>query len=312
MVCPGQAAGAWRRSRQQLRPLCTAHPAAKQGRLRKARKNDMANRSYLYSLSHAPAFYGDRPDIISGLSEWAYGIPFIYRLLMSGDPRLCASLVSDGLGDDPPEQKTRLYAISSPFAPGLARVQRFAGIVKFLAAAAPGVDAQPTPVSRRSPSFFGRIEQIFAPSRAMAGAPPSPPVATQNIAVWLDEMSAFLCAHQHDFLLLETVELDTMSEDTEAGLRQCVETEIAHCRRVGAAFDALPASPEEAARELGRFARENNESPLDVFHGLRFDDECDSTRTGATDYPLGLSNWSDVLYFELLNRADFDAQRTAA
>ena len=92
----------------------------------------MANRSYLYSLSNRPAAYADRPDSISGLSEWPYYVPFLSRLLMSGDPQLCASLVSDGFDEDPPDRKTPLYAISSRFGPGFERVKRFAAIVQTL------------------------------------------------------------------------------------------------------------------------------------------------------------------------------------
>ncbi|WYX18057.1 hypothetical protein WJ973_17375 [Achromobacter xylosoxidans] len=90
----------------------------------------MANRSYLYSLSNRPASYADRPETICGLSEWPYAVPFSYRLLMSGDPQLCASLIADGLEDDEPHRRTRLYAISSRFEPGLARIKRFAEIVR--------------------------------------------------------------------------------------------------------------------------------------------------------------------------------------
>lgn len=50
-------------------------------------------------------------------------------------------------------------------------------------------------------------------------------------------------------------------------------------------------------------------APLDAFFGLRLDDDCDSTRTRATEHPLGLQ-WSEVLYFELWNRAEFEAQRS--
>ena len=75
----------------------------------------MANRAYLYSLSKPPTSYSDRPDTICGLSEWAYGVPFSYRVLMSGNPRACASLISDGLEDDPKDKKTKLYAISGDF-----------------------------------------------------------------------------------------------------------------------------------------------------------------------------------------------------
>ncbi|WP_459166363.1 DUF7822 domain-containing protein, partial [Achromobacter xylosoxidans] len=104
----------------------------------------MANRSYLYSLSNRPASYADRPETICGLSEWPYAVPFSYRLLMSGDPQLCASLIADGLEDDEPHRRTRLYAISSRFEPGLARIKRFAEIVRAaVGGAAPATAATP-------------------------------------------------------------------------------------------------------------------------------------------------------------------------
>ena len=266
----------------------------------------MANRSYLYSLSNRPTSYEDRPETISGLSEWAYDVPFIYRLLMSADPQLCASLVSDGLDDDEAEQKTRLYGISSPFDAGYERVKRFAGIVRWIAAA-PRVTVAPAPAP--PPSLFGRLKQAFSapatPSRPAAPAPST----VQHLPAWLDETLAFLEAHRDAFLLLETIELDTMSEAEEGPLRACVEAEIARCRHVGAAFEALPADVGEAARALRQAAAERGAAPLDAFFGLRFDDDCDSTRARATEHPLGLTNWSEVLYFDLFNRAEFEAHR---
>ncbi|MDP9898779.1 DUF7822 domain-containing protein [Variovorax ginsengisoli] len=269
----------------------------------------MANRSYLYSLSNRPTSYDDRPETIAGLSEWAYDVPFIYRLLMSADPQLCASLVADGLDhDEESDKETRLYAISSPFAPGLERVTRFAEILKILAVSAPPV--QPAPPEPPA-SIVGRFKQIFsnAPSRAATPAPASADssAAMAYFPAWLDEAVAFLEAHRDEFLLLETIELDTMTEGEEDGLRQCVEAEIETCRQVGAAFDALPADLHEAAQLLRLAAAEEAAPPLDAFFGLRFDDDCDSTRTGATDKPLGLTNWSEVLYFGLFNRAEFEA-----
>lgn len=268
----------------------------------------MANRSYLYSLGNRPTSYEDRPETISGLSEWAYNVPFVYRLLMSADPRLCASLVSDGLEDDEEfGEKTRLHAISSPFAPGFERVRRFAEIVKVLAATvSPSAAA---PAAAPSVSLLGRLKQMFPPAAPPAEAPAQVAAALEHLPGWLDETVAFLAAHRDDFLLLETVELDMMSEGEEEGLRACVEAEIERCRHVGAAFDALPADLHEAAQLLRRAAEEEGPPPLYAFHGLRFDDECDSTRTGATDTPLGLTNWSEVLYFGLFNRAEFEADK---
>lgn len=216
----------------------------------------MANRSYLYSLSNRPTSYADRPETISGLSEWPYAVPFSYRVLMSGEPRLCASLVSDGFDDDPPERRTRLHAISGEFDAGFARLTRLVAAVRAVAESA-------------------------------------------DLRAGLDETETFLAARRDRFLLLETVELDCMTEDGEDGLRACVEREIDLCRQAGAAVDALPADAADAGAALVKLARQ----PETPFHGLVLDDAFDSG-----DQPLGLA-WAEVLYFDLWNRAEFDANR---
>lgn len=283
-----------------VRPLIAPHP--------------MANRSYLYSLSNRPAAYADRPETIVGLSEWPYDVPFIYRLLMSGDPQPCASLVSDGMEDEEPGSKTRLYAISSVFEPGYARVRRFADIVRAAVAQAPappqassaavGAAGAPQPAS-----FMDRVKQMFSPQANAAPAPvPAPPAApaSDQLLAALDETLAFLDAHRDSHLLLETIELDIMSHAGEAELKACVDAEIVRCRHAGAALDALPANVDEAARALRTAVAGQAAEPLDAFHGLRLDNDFDSTRTGATERPMGLY-WSDVLYFELFNCSQFEA-----
>ncbi len=274
----------------------------------------MANRSYLYSLSNRPTSYSDRPETISGLSEWAYDVPFIYRLLMSGDPQLCASLISDGLDDDEPGQRTKLYAISSPFEPGFERVKRFAEILRVaVAVLPPAVSALPASGPPQPASFFERVKRLFSPGKKPGSSIPvqaaiksyAPP---SNLLVALGETIAFLEAHRDSHLLLETIELDIMSESGEAALKASVEQELARCKHAGAAIDALPADITEAARQLKLATVQQAEEPLDVLFGLRLDNEFDSTRDNATEYPLGLE-WSDVLYFELLNRSEFEARR---
>lgn len=224
----------------------------------------MANRSYLYSLGNRPTSYADRPETISGLSEWAYAVPFGYRVLMSGDPRPCASLVSDGFEDEPPETKTRLYGVSAEFDAGFARLTRFCAAVRSVCGGADGLRAA------------------------------------------LDETETFLAAHRDRYLLLETIELDIMTEESEDGLRASVEREIALCRAAGAAVDALPADPAAAGAVLAKATASRSEAPLDAFHGLTLDDGFDNSRGGGD--PLGLSWWTDVLYFDLHNRAEFDAR----
>ena len=226
----------------------------------------MANRSYLYSTSNRPESYSDRPDTISGLSEWPYAIPFSYRLLLSGDPRLCASLISDGFSDDPPERPTKLYAISGEFDTGHARLAKFAAVVR---AACDSADLRAA----------------------------------------LDETERFLDAHRDRYLLLETVELDTMTESAPDALRSAVEGHIGLCRAAGAAVDALPGDVTEAAAVLAKAAAQRAEAPLDAFHGLVLDDGFDNTRDDRTDNPIGLSWWTEVLYFALWNRAEFAANQ---
>lgn len=56
----------------------------------------MANRSYLYSTNILPG-----PDAkvngrkLIGISEWAYDIPIVFKLLLSGAPRTCLSSIWD-------------------------------------------------------------------------------------------------------------------------------------------------------------------------------------------------------------------------
>lgn len=272
----------------------------------------MANRSYLYSLSNRPTHYTDRPETISGLSEWPYAVPFMYRLLMSGDPQLCASLIADGLEDDEPEHRTRLPAISSTFAPGLARVRRFAEIVR-AAVATPAPAAAPEMAATEPASLLGKLKRMFssadaAPAGAAKSVARGGPTSVTQLLEALDETLAFLEAHRDEYLLLETVELELMMESGEAALKANAEKEIARCVRAGAALDTLPADPAEAGRQLLAATRERCAPPLDAFHGLRLDDGFDGSRNGNTDYVLGLV-WSDVLYFALYNRAEFEAHK---
>ncbi len=56
----------------------------------------MANRSYLYALNAVPALGVDPLTLeVTGLSEYAYDIPLAFKLLVSGNPRACPSLVWD-------------------------------------------------------------------------------------------------------------------------------------------------------------------------------------------------------------------------
>ncbi|WP_445365696.1 hypothetical protein ACJJJB_02700 [Microbulbifer sp. ANSA001] len=221
----------------------------------------MANRSYLYSLSNQPKSYSDRPDTISGLSEWPYNIPFTYRVLMSGNPKLCASLVSDGFDNDSPDNKTQLYAISSDFETGFARLKKFIEVLRVIG------------------------KEIDGLQESM-----------------LNETLEFLEEHKDSYLLLETIELDCMDESEEAVLRGYVEGEISACREAGSAIDALPEDPEVAAGIVINAAKNKSEAAPSAFYGLQFNDKFDDIES---EPPLGLY-WSDILYYELENKEEFE------
>lgn len=256
----------------------------------------MANRAYLYSLSHVPSAYVDRPEAITGLSEWPYAVPFAYRVLLSAEPKLCPSLLADGLDSDEPGHATPLWAIAAPFEPGMARLEKLLAAVSVLAAGEP-------PSAPAPRTLWQRLRGIAPPPPA-ALRPPSP--ALQEA---IDDTRRYLHAHRDAFVLLETVELDLMSEDSADGLRAAAEHERQLCVAAGAAIDALPNDPGQAALELLRACAGRAAPPLDALHGLQPDDAFDTTRDGSTEYPLGLSYWNDILYFAPANRADFQSSR---
>ena len=170
----------------------------------------MANRSYLYSLSNRPTSYVDRPETVSGLSEWGYLVPLSYRILMSGDPQLCSSLISNGFEDEPEGEKTKLYAICSDFETGFSRLKTFFNVLN---AAIPSDSA---------------------------------PYLSEEIA----NAIAFLETHRDKYLLLETIELDMMMAADESELQQRVKDELSMCYMAGIAVKNLSDNVDEAVKQL--------------------------------------------------------------
>lgn len=60
----------------------------------------MANRSYIYSTDEIP---GARPERIysdaTGISQWRWDVPLVYKLLASGNPRICRSIIWEDAGN---------------------------------------------------------------------------------------------------------------------------------------------------------------------------------------------------------------------
>ena len=76
----------------------------------------MANRSYLYATDYLPESTAEAPDTHPiGVSEWSSEIPFVYKLLLSPAPTVCASPID-------PTAKT---AICGPYEEGVQRFKDF-------------------------------------------------------------------------------------------------------------------------------------------------------------------------------------------
>jgi hypothetical protein len=77
----------------------------------------LANRSYLYSTNRLPDPSAAKEDRkIVGLSEQGFDIPVVYRLLLSGSPQVCRSVIWEGAGD---------VAIAGDYEMGVAALKRF-------------------------------------------------------------------------------------------------------------------------------------------------------------------------------------------
>ena len=59
----------------------------------------MANRSYLYSSDVDPGYNKTDKKELIGISEWDYDIPFVYKLLLTGETRMCKSSIWDVSND---------------------------------------------------------------------------------------------------------------------------------------------------------------------------------------------------------------------
>lgn len=275
----------------------------------------MSNRAYLYSLSQRPTSCQDRPETISGLSEWPYEVPFMYRLLMSGDPQLCASLMTADDNESDVEQgggaategQTMIYAISSRFDAGYDRVKRFVEILSHIASHPPLLPGSSAHKPRGAMSLLDRLKELVSSTKPpVTAASVHSAATTVFLAECLKETIAFLDAHRDAYLLLETIEIDSMSTGDSEALKQAVEEEIRRCVNAGAAVDALHDDIHQAAQQVREAVARQSPGPSDAFFGLRLDDDFDNTGTGATEYPLGLE-WCDELCVELLNRRDFQA-----
>lgn len=125
------------------------------------RGHKMANRSYLYATNMLPGNDAKQTKRqVVGVSEWNYGIPIVYKLLLTGNPRTCKSSIWE-MPDD--------IAIVGDYSPGVQRLKEFLRRIRLPAAQAL-IDEAVVFLEReesRKEHFLLECGEIFA----MAGEP---------------------------------------------------------------------------------------------------------------------------------------------
>ncbi|UXM95571.1 hypothetical protein N5853_02765 [Bartonella sp. HY329] len=90
----------------------------------------MANRTYFYGISDYSPKKNVYPEVVFGLGDQPYAIPFFFRLLVSGNPQCVSSLIFSPEDDD---DQQLIPAIIGDGDIGYARFQKIAGLMKDLA-----------------------------------------------------------------------------------------------------------------------------------------------------------------------------------
>lgn len=90
----------------------------------------MANRTYLYGISDYSPKKIVYPEVVFGLGDQPYAIPFLFSLLVSGNPQCISSLIFSPEDDD---DEQLIPAIIGDGNIGYARFQKIAGLMKQLA-----------------------------------------------------------------------------------------------------------------------------------------------------------------------------------
>lgn len=160
-----------------------------------------------------------------------------------------------------------------------------------------GFDDEPRGRKTRLPALTGRFDQGVKRLERFAAVAKLLGAESKALATACDETFAFLEQQRDAFILLETIELDTMVR--RSGFDSIAREHLERAELIGETIDAWPASNQEVVEHV-RASRDL------MFAGTTFSDRFDDRETGV---PLGLSFWNPILYFSLWSRAEFEARR---
>jgi len=129
----------------------------------------MANRSYLYSTNIIPeANQNDSSRVLTGISEYNYDIPIVFKVLLSGNTQACLSVIWDN-----PEK----IALIGDYASGVQNLEAFLAGITLPAAQAPITEALEflKIPENQNQYFILECGEIFAMSET--------PIEAQNLAL---------------------------------------------------------------------------------------------------------------------------------
>ena len=129
----------------------------------------MANRSYLYSTNIIPEpNQNESSRVLTGISEYNYDIPIVFKILLSGNPQACTSVIWDN-----PEK----IALIGDYASGVQNLEAFLAKIALPEAQAPIAEALEFLKDPKNQSQYFILEcgEIFEMSET--------PVEVQNLSL---------------------------------------------------------------------------------------------------------------------------------
>ncbi|MBH0095676.1 hypothetical protein I6E61_04665 [Psychrobacter sp. NZS113] len=130
----------------------------------------MANRSYLYSTNTIPELnQDDSSRVLTGISEYNYDIPIVFKVLLSGNPQACLSVIWDN-----PEK----IALIGDYTSGVQNLEAFLASITLPAAQVPITEALEflKMPENQNQYFILECGEIFEMSET--------PVEAQNLALF--------------------------------------------------------------------------------------------------------------------------------
>lgn len=119
----------------------------------------------------------------------------------------------------------------------------------------------------------------------------------------ISETIEFLNENHSNFIYLETVELDMMMLEKVEDFNERSSLYALLCAKIGLAIDSLPDDINEASTILEQACNGELNDSYNCFEGISLNEDFDD---GFQDIVIGLSEWSNTLYFDIKNKQAYE------